>query len=156
MPNKPTAKACLVLLCSSALGYAQILPFEQSSFKDGLPLNWITTIVQHARGSLFTGGDGGFAIYDGIRFANYDVDKGLPVGFAWCFGVSRKSPGTMYLGTNGVSPAKYENGKITARLLLHGPPAKPSALHNTSHAIHEDEDGTVWCGTNVGIHRGTR
>lgn len=154
MQNKPTATTFLVLLlCYSALGYAQLLPFEQYSIKDGLPSNWITAIVQDARGYLWAGGDGGFAIYDGIRFTNYDVDKGLPVGFVWCFGESRKAPGTMYLGTNGGGLATFENGKITARLLRHGLPAKPGALHNTIHAIYEDDDGTVWCGTNVGIYQ---
>jgi len=142
----------IFLFCSSAPGYAQILPIEHYSVVDGLPSNWITTIVQDARGYLWVGGDGGFAVYDGVDFKSYDVDEGLPVGFVWSLAESRTSPGTMYIGTNGGGLSKFENGKITSRVLNSRLPSKIGTLHNTIHAIYEDGDGTIWCGTNVGIY----
>ncbi|MGH7598700.1 MAG: sensor histidine kinase [bacterium] len=153
MRNKCDVKILLAFfLCLAAFGYAQILPFENYSIKDGLPSNWITSIFQDSRGYLWVGGDGGFAIYDGINFKTYDVDAGLPVGFVWCFAESRKSPGTIYIGTNGGGLAKFENGKITSRLLNSRLPPVEISLHNAVHAIFEDQDGVIWCATNRGLY----
>src|SRR5512145_2289431 len=113
----------LILLGLFASGYAQILPFEHYSIKDGLHSNWITSIYQDSRGYLWIGGDGGMSVYDGISFKNYGTDDGLPVGHVWCIQESRKAPGTMLIGTHGGGLSKLQDGKIASLTLSSRPTA---------------------------------
>jgi ligand-binding sensor domain-containing protein len=153
MRNKRDGKISLLfLLCFSAFGYAQILPFEHYSIKDGLSSNWITSIFQDSRGYLWIGGDGGLSVYDGISFKTFGVDDGLPIGFVWCFAESRQSPGTIYVGTNGGGLSKLVNGKFSSTLLKPQPSSAEISHHNAVHAIFEDDEGRVWCGTNRGVY----
>ncbi len=142
----------LSLFCSCRQGFPQVLPFDHYSIKDGLSSNWITSIFQDSRGYLWIGGDGGLSVYDGISFKTYGVDDGLPIGFVWCFAESRKSPGTIYVGTNGGGLRKLVNGKFSSTLLK--PQLSPAEIshHNAVHTIFEDDEGRIWCGTNRGIY----
>jgi signal transduction histidine kinase/ligand-binding sensor domain-containing protein len=142
----------LAFLCPCRQGFPQILPFDRYSIQDGLPSNWITSIFQDSRGYLWIGGDGGLSVYDGISFKTFGVDDGLPIGFVWCFAESRKSPGTIYVGTNGGGLSKLVNGKFSSTLLK--PQLSPSEIsqHNAVHAIFEDDEGRIWCGTNRGVY----
>jgi signal transduction histidine kinase/ligand-binding sensor domain-containing protein len=142
----------LALFCSCRQGFPQILPFDYYSIKDGLASNWITSIFQDSRGYLWIGGDGGLSVYDGISFKTYGVDDGLPIGFVWCFAESRQSPGTIYVGTNGGGLCKLVNGKFSSTLLKPQPSLVELSQHNAVHAIFEDDEGRVWCGTNRGIY----
>jgi signal transduction histidine kinase/ligand-binding sensor domain-containing protein len=148
MRNKRGGKILLsFLLGFSALGNAQILPFEHYSIKDGLPSNWITTIYQDSRGYLWLGGDGGMSVYDGVSFKNYDTDDGLPVGHVWCIQESRKEPGTMLIGTHGGGLSKMREGRITSLSLGSSPAA------NVIGKILEDREGVIWCGSVWGVYR---
>ncbi len=136
----------LLLICQTAL-YAQILPFEHYSIKDGLPSNWITTIFQDSRGYLWVGGDGGMAVYDGVHFKSFSTDDGLPAGQVWHIQESRIAPGTMLIGTHGGGLSKLRDGKISS-LLMGKVPAS-----NIVFRICEARDGVIWCGTSWGVYR---
>lgn len=153
--RKLLVKILLTMLLLTGLcrpGFPQVLPFDHYSIKDGLSSNWITSIFQDSRGYLWIGGDGGLSVYDGISFKTYGVDDGLPIGFVWCFAESRKSPGTIYVGTNGGGICKLVNGKFSSTLLK--PQLSPAEIsqHNAVHAIFEDDEGRIWCGTNRGVY----
>ncbi|NUO82859.1 hypothetical protein HUU05_22535 [candidate division KSB1 bacterium] len=152
MPNQYYFKVlgCIFLLSLALPGHAQILPFDHYSIKDGLPSNWITTIFQDARGYLWIGGDGGMSVYDGESFKNYSTDDGLPVGHVWCIQESRKTPGTMLIGTHGGGLSKMRNGKITSQLLDR---RMSQSTANVITAILEDLAGVIWCGTAWGVYR---
>ncbi len=152
--RKPAALSLLAtfaIVCLCRQGLPQVLPFDHYSTKDGLPSNRITSIFQDSRGYLWIGGDSGLSVYDGISFKTYGVDDGLPAGLVWCFAESRKSPGTIYVGTND-GLCKLVDGKFSVTMLRphHYPPER--SLHNAVYATFEDDEGRVWCGTTYGIY----
>ncbi|MCI0691884.1 hypothetical protein L0337_07735 [candidate division KSB1 bacterium] len=112
-------------------GFPQILPFEHYSIKDGLASNWITSIFQDSRGHLWMGGDEGVSVYDGVNFKNYGVADGLPVSHVWRVYESRRSPGTMWIGTHRHGAVKFAQGKFT--LLPMRPQPTKFAAPKTSH-----------------------
>jgi signal transduction histidine kinase/ligand-binding sensor domain-containing protein len=138
-----------VLLLLAATGFAQVLPFDHYTIADGLPSNWITAIFQDSRGYLWVGGDGGLSVYDGISFKTYTKDDGLPVGLVWWIHESRRSPGTMLIGTHGGGLSRLTNGKITSLPLN----KETTAVENILMLILEDSEGVVWCGTYRGMYR---
>lgn len=144
--RKRTFIVLILAICIVTKINAQILPFDNYSIKDGLPSNWITTIFQDSRGYIWIGGDGGLAVYDGIEFRTYSVDDGLPVGHVWSIHESRKSPGTMYIGTHGGGLSILKDGKIKSLKL------SPISRGNVVVEIAEDNEGVVWCGTPGGLY----
>jgi signal transduction histidine kinase/ligand-binding sensor domain-containing protein len=148
MRNKPDEKILILFLLGfSALGYAQILPFEHYSIKDGLASNWITSIFQDARGYLWIGGDEGVSVYDGVTFKNYGVADGLPVSHVWRVYESRRSPGTMWIGTHRHGAVKFAQGKFTSLLM------RPQPVAYSATYFYEDHDGILWCGTGWGVYQ---
>jgi ligand-binding sensor domain-containing protein/signal transduction histidine kinase len=137
----------LFSLFLSRQAYPQVLPFDNYTIKEGLPSNWITTIFQDSRGYLWLGGDGGLSVYDGVSFKIFGKDDGLPVGHVWSIGESRKSPGTLLIGTHGGGLSRIENGKIVSLRLGKNYPA------NIVTAILEDYEGVIWCGTAGGAYQ---
>jgi ligand-binding sensor domain-containing protein len=137
----------LALLCACRQVFAQVLPFEHYSIKDGLASNWITSIFQDSRGYLWLGGDEGVSVYDGVGFKNYGVADGLPVSHVWCVYESRRSPGTMWIGTHRHGVVKFAQGKFTT-LRMRPQPKVYTATH-----FYEDHDGILWCGTGSGVYQ---
>jgi ligand-binding sensor domain-containing protein/two-component sensor histidine kinase len=137
----------LALLCAYRQGFPQILPFDHYSIQDGLPSNWITSIFQDSRGYLWIGADGGLSVYDGVSFRTYGKDDGLPVGHVWSIRESRKSPGTLLVGTHGGGLSKIADGKITSLTL------DKNYAANVVTAILEDHEGVLWCGAAWGIYQ---
>jgi len=140
------ASIYLLLVCSEP-SFSQQLPFDVYGIKDGLPSKWITTIFQDSEGYLWVGGDGGLAVYDGIRFRNYEVTHGLPIGHVWCITESRKSPGTILIGTHGGGLTKFRDGEFTSISL------NDHFAANVVANLLEDHEGTIWCGTVNGVYR---
>jgi signal transduction histidine kinase len=137
----------LALLCACRQGFPQVLPFEHYSIKDGLSSNWITSIFQDARGYLWIGGDEGVSVYDGVSFKNYDVADGLPVSHVWHVYESRRSPGTMWIGTHRHGVVKFAQEKFTSL------PMRPQAVPYSATYFYEDHDGILWCGTGWGVYQ---
>ena len=144
--RKPFAIVSL-LACLSVSGFSQILPFEYYSIKDGLSSNWITSIFQDSRGYLWIGGDGGLSVYDGVSFKTYGKDDGLASGHVWSIRESRKSPGTLLIGTHGGGLSRIADGKITSLAL------DKNYAANVVTAILEDHEGVLWCGTAWGAYQ---
>lgn len=128
----------------SAAGQSYL--FDHYNVSHGLPSNWITTISQDSKGYLWVGGDGGMAVYDGVSFKTVGSHSGaLPL--VWRVLESRKSPGTMYVGTHVQGLKIIRNGQITGISLGSGPST------NTIGRMMEDQEGTLWCGTSWGVFR---
>jgi ligand-binding sensor domain-containing protein len=145
--RKTAYTTLLFLFFLSRPACLQVLPFDKYTIKEGLPSNWIATIFQDSRGYLWIGGDGGLSVYDGVSFRTYGKDDGLPVGHVWCIQESRKSPGTLLIGTHGGGLSRIENGKIASIKLDKSYPA------NVVTAILEDHEGVLWCGTVRGAYQ---
>lgn len=129
----------------ATLAHAQVLPFEYYSAKDGLSSNWVTSVMQDARGYLWISGDEGIAKYDGVRFTNYGVAAGLPVSHIWRVYEGPRSPGTIWIGTTNNSVWKLVEGKFSRM--------KTDRPINTATYFLEDHEGIVWCGTTKGVYQ---
>ncbi|NIR51694.1 hypothetical protein GWO43_24230 [candidate division KSB1 bacterium] len=142
-------KLSLVLFIVAAVTTArtQVLPFDHYTIRDGLTSNWVTTIFQDARGYLWVGTSEGVSRYDGIGFKNYGLADGLPVSHVWCIRESRRSPGTILIGTHGGGLSKLERGQITSISL------GKRTEDNVVTSILEDRQGVIWCGTIGGVYQ---
>jgi ligand-binding sensor domain-containing protein/signal transduction histidine kinase len=145
--RKPFFTTLLFLLFSSRPAHLQVLPFDNYTIKEGLPSNWITTIFQDSRGYLWIGADGGLSVYDGVSFRTYGKDDGLPVGHVWSIHESRKSPGTLLIGTHGGGLSRIADGKITSLTL------DKNYAANVVTEILEDHEGVLWCGAALNVYQ---
>ncbi|MCG3119600.1 MAG: hypothetical protein ALAOOOJD_02038 [bacterium] len=145
--RKKVCTTLLFLFFLSRPAHLQVLPFDQYTIQNGLPSNWITTIFQDSRGYLWIGADGGLSVYDGVSFKTYGKDEGLPVGHVWSIRESRKSPGTLLIGTHGGGLSRFTDGKITSLAL------DKNYAANVVTSILEDHEGVLWCGTAWGVYQ---
>ncbi|MFH0735942.1 MAG: two-component regulator propeller domain-containing protein [bacterium] len=110
--------------------------------KDGLPNNILTQIRTADNGNLLLCTDGGgFSIFNGSTFTNYNQSNGLSSNSIQC--CYEDSFGNIWIGSiAGLS--KISNGSITNYTESDGVPAGGLTY------IYEDSKVTLWLGTTVG------
>src|SRR5215470_14402059 len=72
------ATSALVWITLAALASAAKLPIRPYTASDGLPSNWIGSIVRDSRGFLWFTTREGLARFDGYDFTTYSRANGLP------------------------------------------------------------------------------
>jgi ligand-binding sensor domain-containing protein/class 3 adenylate cyclase len=113
--------------------------------RDGLALNWISTINGDHLGNIWIGTwGGGITVLDKDKVQNnFNIKNGLHDNKIWCIYEDRE--GNILLGTN-------ENGLLIFKGSKFVSFSKSDGLINDQvWAITQDENGNLWFGTNEGI-----
>ncbi|MEK9137847.1 MAG: two-component regulator propeller domain-containing protein, partial [Bacteroidota bacterium] len=109
--------------------------------------NQINTLCQDSRGYLWIGTNVGVSVYDGTAFSSITSADGLSHNYVLAIAESRRSPGTMWIGTLGGGVSRMKAGTFTT--ILPG----TTLDENSVAALVEDSRGELWCGTYVGAFR---
>jgi signal transduction histidine kinase/ligand-binding sensor domain-containing protein len=131
--------------CIAGLLFAQRLPVQSFTTKDGLASNIVTMIYQDSKGYLWVGTDEGVSIFDGDKFKNIRFDDSRIFGYVNDMVESRRSPEVMWIATNGGGLVRYAAGEVTVFSLGEDPAA------NAINSLVEMNDGSVWCATDAGL-----
>ena len=111
------------------------------SDKDGLMYKNIRAIDQDVNGNLLIGGNGGFSIYNGNSFNNFNSNDGIPMGYVNAIMVEGTN---IWLGTlDGL--ALYNGKKF--RIYTDDDGLK----HQWVNCIRRGPNGKIWIGTNFGL-----
>lgn len=122
-----------------------MLPFRNFTTENGLISNTINDLFQDSRGYLWIATFDGLSVYDGSSFKSYTSLHGLAHHLPWCVTESRRSPGTLFIGTNGGGVSQWKDGHFTTLRLGTG------REENEVGDIVEDHRGSLWCLTTAGI-----
>ncbi len=133
---------------SSDLGQAPILqsdiPFDFENAihrvygtEQGLPSNWVQTVLQTSDGFLWVGTHNGLARFDGVNFISYQRPR-LPVND--CRALLESRDGTLWIGTTG-GLAKYRRGSPGSFEQI------DELAQQSIRSIFEDSSGRIWVGT---------
>ena len=114
---------------------------------------WSSATAVGGAGALFEDRDGGFWIgrdrsvqcQTGSGWKNYDTRDGLPPFRVRA--ISQDRAGGMWFGSYGGGLCWLEEGRIRSY------PTSNGELNNRVWAIHEDERGILWTGTQAGLNR---
>jgi ligand-binding sensor domain-containing protein len=137
--------ASLAPIFPSSQVTSQVLPFHTYTTKEGLISNTITSLTQDSRGYIWIGTYEGLSVYDGSTFRNYTTSDGLAHSVVWTIIESKRSPGTMFIGTNGGGISQFRNGRFTSRRL------GTDRGRNQVADLLEDTLGNLWCMTSSGM-----
>ncbi|MCL4817854.1 MAG: protein kinase [Vicinamibacteria bacterium] len=130
-------------LCATGAG-AQVLPFRVYGLDDGLPQSQVNAVTQDGEGFVWVGTQGGLARFDGLRFASYFVEDGLPGNRVQEL-LFEPASATLWIAT-GSGLARWK-GHALSRVddpLLAGVRCRALAL---------DARGALWVGTDRGLLR---
>jgi PAS domain S-box-containing protein len=115
---------------------------------DGLPQNYVFTVIQSRDGYLWIGTRGGVARFDGVRFTSVDdrIPGQLRESEVWALAEDRDS--ALWVGTYGGGLTRIHRGRFTNFDTRNGLPS------NRIRSLAADRDGSLWIGTENGLaHR---
>jgi PAS domain S-box-containing protein len=152
---RTTAAAVLLLLagvaCWPSSSSAQPAPppaqhlvdlWQQS---DGLPQNYVFTVIQSRDGYLWIGTRSGLARFDGVRFTSFDdrIPGQLRESEVWALAEDRAS--ALWVGTYGGGLTRLQQGRFTTFGAKDGLPSE------RIRSLAPDRDGSLWVGTDNGL-----
>ena len=121
--------------------------FDRITVEQGLPDNYVRSIVQDSRGFMWFGTANGLAKYDGYRFTVYqhDIDDPNSISSNQILYVFVDRQGTLWIGTDaGLNRFSREQETFTH---FRHDPEDPSSLGGEVVAtIYEDLAGALWIG----------
>ena len=125
--------------------------FTTFTAADGLPDNYVQSLLEDQKGNLWIGTGRGISCYDGQHFVNFSMEDGL-VGNE-VLSLLEDRAGNLWIGTgrrvlqggNGVS--RYDGEIFTSFTTADG------LVDNEVHAILEDREGNLWFATDGGVSR---
>ncbi len=112
--------------------------------REGLPQNFVHSIVQSADGYLWLGTARGLARFDGTRFTIFDQRNVPAFETNWVKTLWADPDGTVWIGLEGQGVLRYRDGEFTA---LEANRDLASVRINT---LFRDADGVLWVGTEGG------
>ena len=114
---------------------------------DGLPQNYVFTVIQSRDGYLWIGTRSGLARFDGVRFTHVDdrTPGQLRDSEVWALAEDRAS--ALWIGTYGGGLTRLQQGRYTTFDTRSGLPS------NRIRSLAADRDGRVWIGTDNGLAR---
>lgn len=152
---KKTKYIAFLILCSLINNYAQNsnLKFQHLSVENGLPNNWVTSIVQDYKGFLWIGTCVGLGRYDGKRIKNYFYSSNDSTSLKnnvvkTLFEDSKKN---LWIGTYNGGISKFNREKEN---FIHFPnPFSDSISSKWDNilSISEDSSGILWIGSEGGL-----
>lgn len=133
------------MLCPHVRGVAQVYPLRTYTTQNGLISNTINDLFQDSRGYLWIATFDGLSVFDGSSFKSYTSLDGLAHHLPWCVTESKRSPGTLFVGTNGGGISRFRDGRFSTIRLGTG------HEENEVNDIVEDYNGSLWCITTSGV-----
>lgn len=112
---------------------------------DGLPNEFMTTIFEDSKGTLWFGGFGGLSRFADGKLTNYTTKDGL-VG-SYVRSIYEDAGGTLWIGTYDEGLSRFKNGRFVNYTVANG------LYNNGVFAIEEDARGNFWISSNHGIYR---
>lgn len=132
--------------CSLALNPTLLISQYQKrnwQVEDGMPHNYVMTILPGPDGYLLLGTDEGLARFDGVRFLPYDLDPSLGLSKRWVTAMIVARDGSLWAGTFDGGLYQWRNGKVIRRV------EKGASVF----AILQDSSGRIWASTRNGVMR---
>lgn len=112
---------------------------------EGLPNEFMTTIFEDSKGTLWFGGFGGLSQFSGGKLTNYTTRQGL-VG-SYVRSIYEDADGALWIGTYDEGLSRLKDGRFFNYKAEHG------LYNNGVFAIEEDARGRFWICSNRGIYR---
>jgi PAS domain S-box-containing protein len=119
---------------------------DEWHIKDGLPHNYVQTLIQTRDGYLWIGTQEGLARFDGVRFVVFDKKNTEEIRSNHIQNLYEGKDGSLWIGTNG-GLTRLKDGKFTTYSTDNGLP------NDIVKTVFEDSDGNLWLGTNTGLSR---
>jgi PAS domain S-box-containing protein len=112
---------------------------------DGLPQNYVFTVLQSRDGYLWIGTRSGLARFDGVRFTSFDdrIPGQLRESEVWALAEDRAS--ALWVGTYGGGLTRLQHGRFTTFGTADGLPS------DRIRSLAADRDGSLWIGTDNGL-----
>ncbi|HEY1012527.1 MAG TPA: two-component regulator propeller domain-containing protein [Herpetosiphonaceae bacterium] len=126
------------------------LRFQRLSVDDGLPSNYVTSILQDQAGFLWFGTASGLARYDGYRFVVYRAEPGDPGSLAssQINGLYQDPAGMIWIATQGGGLNRFD--PRTERFTRYESGGPDGVAGASIQAISGDGAGAVWFATGGG------
>lgn len=127
-----------------------LLSFDGKEFtyftirQDNNSNNILSLLIDYEK-NLWIGTHNGLFMFRGKGFASYTKDDGL--GGAFVYQIIKDKKDNLWFTTENNGVFKYENG------FFKNYSAKNGLLDNNTKCILENEDGSIWFGTNLGISK---
>ncbi|HWN97714.1 MAG TPA: two-component regulator propeller domain-containing protein, partial [Blastocatellia bacterium] len=149
---------------ATLIARAEWLPVKNYTTADGLARDQINRIVRDSNGYLWFCTEEGLSRFDGYEFTNYTTDHGLPSRTVYDLLETR---GGIYWVATANGLCKFNPRGRSGSTKSHSPSANnaaaPEPMFTTYLAeaesgrqitgLLEDQAGTIWCGTGVGLYR---
>lgn len=135
----------IFFISAPILVFAQTLPSQNYTTRDGLPSNQINVLYQDSRGYLWIGTNNGLSVYDGLTFTNFSAAHGLTNSWVTSVAESRVKPGEMWVGTIAGGIFRFHENRFIP--VETGDNERSKVI---SHLL-EDSRGTLWSSTVDGI-----
>ncbi len=139
----------LFVLISCAQARAEQLPIRTYTTADGLARDSIHKVVSDPLGYLWFCTSDGLSRFDGYEFVNYSVAQGLPHRIVYDLLITNSSD--YWVATAG--GLAHFNPRATtpeSKLKTYVPTQRPGSESFVS--IYQDSSGTIWLGTDNGLH----
>jgi signal transduction histidine kinase/ligand-binding sensor domain-containing protein len=111
--------------------------------EDGLPHNYVMTVLPGPEGFLLVGTDEGLARFDGVRFVPYDLHPSLGLSKRWVLSILSARDGSLWIGTFDGGLYEWRGGEVISRV----------ERGASVFAILEDAEGNIWASTRSGVIR---
>ncbi|MBT8073526.1 MAG: response regulator, partial [Xanthomonadales bacterium] len=138
----------LNLLISPGLyAWQKHIRFDRISIDQGLPDNYVRSIIQDQHGFTWFGSANGLAKYDGYRFTVYrhDINDPNSISSNEIIYVFEDSQGTLWIGTDaGLN--RFNREQETFTHFRHDPENPASLGGEVVATIYEDTGGFLWIG----------
>jgi ligand-binding sensor domain-containing protein/signal transduction histidine kinase len=121
--------------------------FQSYPARDGLTNEFIRSIYQDQRGTVWVGSDQGLFQVVGSSMARIDNRNGIPSIFVRA--ITGDSTGHVWVG--GTALLEFDRGSLVKQYPLPGGPSR-----NLIISAFVARDGTLWLGTLSGLHRFSR
>jgi len=133
---------------------AEQLPLKSYTTADGLPSDRVHCILSDSRGFLWMGTEDGLSRFDGYGFRNIGTADGLPSSSVRAIAESRRVSGVYWIATSSglvrLDANREPDPRGPAMRVVH---AAAGGAAESILALLEDRAGTLWVGTEAGLHR---
>ncbi len=147
----PSFALALLLTCiGGASAWAERLPLQNFTMRDGLPSDSIICIVRDRSGFMWICTTEGLAVYDGFTFRTFGTAEGLPHNRVTR--VLHARDGTYWIGTeDGLARLRPSRQESEPRFVVVRPPAPThwypdKVITNRVLSLIEDRSGRIWVG----------
>jgi signal transduction histidine kinase/ligand-binding sensor domain-containing protein len=121
--------------------------FDMWTTKEGLPHNWVDSLLQTRNGYIWLGTSIGLVRFDGVRFTLFDKNNTQGIRGNNMVHLFESKDGTLWIGTLGSGLTSLKDGQFRTFTTEDG------LSDNTVLSIQEDSDGVLWVGTRKGVAR---